>query len=171
MSLRRLPAPFSDPDWPFELKHDGFRALCYCIDQSVKLVSRRDHVYKSFASLCESIAADLHVQNAILDGEIVCLDARGHSQFNTLLYRRGEPCFYAFDLIWLDGENLREVPLIERKKMLRGIIPQRESRLLYVDHIEGRGEELFRLRASTTLRESWRSGNAARTSKAIAPVG
>ena len=151
MVLSRLPGAFSDPDWLFEVKHDGFRALCYCAEQSVKLVSRRDHVYKSFATLCESIAAELHVESAILDGEIVCLDGRGHSQFNTLLYRRAEPCFYSFDLIWLDGESLREVPLIERKKMLRAVIPQTESRLLYVDHIEGRGEDLFRLMCERDL--------------------
>src|SRR5262249_2471805 len=60
MVLSRLPGPFSDPDWLFEVKHDGFRALCYVAAQSVKLVSRRDHVYKSFTTLCDSIAADLH---------------------------------------------------------------------------------------------------------------
>ena len=59
MILARLPEPFFNPDWLFEVKHDGFRALCYANQRSVKLVSRRGHVYKSFASLCDGIAADL----------------------------------------------------------------------------------------------------------------
>ena len=64
----------------------------------------------------------LRVNNAILDGEIVCLDAAGHSVFNELLHRRGDPVFYAFDLLWLNGEDLRQLPLIERKQRLRRLI-------------------------------------------------
>jgi hypothetical protein len=53
----------------------------------------------------------------VLDGEIVCLDAAGRSQFNPLLYRRGEPHYYAFDCMWLDGRDLRGLPLAERKQI------------------------------------------------------
>jgi len=77
---------------------------------AVKLVSRRGHVYKSFASLCDGIAADLRARSAILEGEIVCLDRREHSLLNELLYHRGEPCFYAFDLLWLEGETCGGCP-------------------------------------------------------------
>ena len=78
------------------------------------------------------------------DGEICCLDQFGRSQFHQLLFRRAQPFFYAFDLIWLNGEDLRGIPLIARKKRLRKLIlPRNGSRLLYLDHIEGNGTGLF----------------------------
>jgi len=55
MILARLPEPFSDPDRLFEVKHDGFRGLCYANERSVEPVSRRGQAYKSFASLCDCI--------------------------------------------------------------------------------------------------------------------
>lgn len=77
MVLTSLPAPFSDADWLFEVKFDGFRSLCYIAEGNVKLVSRRGHTYKSFRNLCDCIASDVRAEDAILDGEIVCLDERG----------------------------------------------------------------------------------------------
>src|SRR5262245_1520661 len=108
MILTRFGKPFSDPDWIFEVKHDGFRALAYVVEGDCRLVSRKNHAYKSFATLCESIGADLKADDAVLDGEIVCLGPDGRSLFNRLMYRRGDPCFYAFDLLWLNGQDLRE---------------------------------------------------------------
>jgi bifunctional non-homologous end joining protein LigD len=64
----------------------------------------------------------LRVKNAVLNGEIVCLGSAGRSMFKELLYRRGEPVFYAFDLLWLDGEDLRQLALLRRKKRLRRLI-------------------------------------------------
>ena len=71
-------------------------------------------------------------KSAILDGEIVCLDPQGRSQFYDLMFRRGQPYFYAFDLLWLDGEDLRELPLLERKTRLKELILERPS--LQVNH-------------------------------------
>ncbi len=81
----------------------------------------------------------------MLDGEIVCLDAEGRPQFYDLLRRRETPVFYAFDVLWLDGEDVRSLPLIERKRMLRDIVPNQPSVLLYASHIERTGIEFFRL--------------------------
>ncbi len=137
MVLTSLPAPFSDPEWLFEVKYDGWRALCYISEGNVRLVSRKGHTYKSFRNLCEYIPSDIRATDAILDGEIVCLDDRGYSQFNTLMYRRAEPCFYAFDLLWLNGEDLRGWPLIERKKELQRIVSKDvSSQILYAAHFE-----------------------------------
>jgi bifunctional non-homologous end joining protein LigD len=80
--------------------------------------------------------------DAVLDGEIVCLDRRGRSQFKTLLYRRNFPFLYAFDLFPVNGEDICEWPLIERKRRLRPIIPARGSRLLYVQRPRS-GERLL----------------------------
>jgi bifunctional non-homologous end joining protein LigD len=131
---------------------DGFRALAYVGDDSARLISRRGNVYKSFPSLCAAIHIDLDCE-AVLDGEIVCLDSEGRSQFYELLRRRGrgEPVFYAFDLLWLDGEDLRSLPLIERKRLLRSVVPEQPSAMLYANHIEGQGREFFRLACELDL--------------------
>jgi bifunctional non-homologous end joining protein LigD len=120
-AMRPAPAPFDSSDWIFELKHDGFRALTYIADGRCQLVSRKNNPYKSFGRLREALAG-LRLRDAVLDGEIVCLDDEGRSQFNQLLRRRGTPVFYAFDLLWLNGEDLRQLPLVRRKERLRRLI-------------------------------------------------
>lgn len=143
MPLVRQRDAFSHPDWLFEIKHDGFRALAYLERGTARLLSRNGNWFKSFPVLCDSLASDLSVRSAVIDGEIVCLDRQGRTQFNQLLYRRGDPRFYAFDLLFLNGRDLRKLALIERKARLRKIIPPQPSRVLFCDCIEGRGEELF----------------------------
>jgi len=81
----------------------------------------------------------------------VWLDANGRPQFYDLLRRRGASVFYAFDLLWLDGKDVRSRPLIERKRLLRSIVPGQPSVLLYAEHIEGYGVEFFRLACEQDL--------------------
>lgn len=145
LPLTRRPEPFSHPDWLFEIKYDGFRALAYCDPSGVRLISRNSNRFASFSNLCAQIELFLKARHAVLDGEIVCLDENGYSQFNELLFRRGTPWFCAFDLLWLNGRDLRELPLIERKRSLRKLIPPDCDGVLYLDHIEGEGERLFEL--------------------------
>jgi bifunctional non-homologous end joining protein LigD len=141
--LARSLEPFNDPAWLFELKHDGFRSLAYLEDGRCRLVSRHKNVYKSFETLRNALAG-LRAESAILDGEIVCLDQDGCSQFKELLYRRGRAVFFAFDLVWLNGVDLRQTPLIERKKKLRKLVERSEcSEILYAQHIERDGKLLF----------------------------
>ena len=80
------------------------------------LVSRKDATYSRFRELRERMTLE---HDAILDGEIVCLDDQGRSQFYDLMFNRAEAHFYAFDLLWLDGEDLRDRPLVERKATLK----------------------------------------------------
>ena len=88
--------------------------------------------------------AKLPVDDAILDGEIICLDQNGVSQFNQLLNRKTEPVFYAFDLLWLNGEDLRQLPLIERKaRLVKFVRSAKCDRLLFAQHIETRGGRFF----------------------------
>jgi bifunctional non-homologous end joining protein LigD len=93
--------PFADPDFIFELKVDGFRGLAYIDDGVCALVSRRRNQYKSFKDLQSSLG-QLKVKNAVIDGEIACLDDQGRSIFNELLFRRGFPIFYAFDILYFE---------------------------------------------------------------------
>jgi bifunctional non-homologous end joining protein LigD len=128
MRLRLVREPFDDPDYIFELKHD-LRAVVYLQVGECKIVSRNQRNL-GFESLKKALAK-LPTETAILDGEIVCLDGKGVSQFNQLLNRKGEPVFYAFDLLWLDGEDLRQRPLVERKKRLARLVRAAKcSRLL-----------------------------------------
>lgn len=122
---------------------DGFRALAQVTQDDVRLVSRRGNVYKSFPRLCEAIHNTLD-REAVLDGEIVCLDSEGRPQFYDLLRRCGDPLFYAFDVLWMDGEDLRTRPLVERKRVLRSIIPAQSSCLPFADHVHRCGVEFFR---------------------------
>jgi bifunctional non-homologous end joining protein LigD len=143
MRLTRVAKPFDDPDYIFELKHDGFRALAYINASECKLVSRNLNHLKSFNLLKKSLDK-LPVQNAILDGEVVCLDSNGVSKFNELTSRKGKPVFYAFDLLWLDGKDLRSLPLIERKQRLYELIRgSRCHEIIYALHIEGQGVGFF----------------------------
>jgi bifunctional non-homologous end joining protein LigD len=61
------------------------------------------------------------------------------------MWRRGEPRFYAFDLVWLDGRDLRSTPLIERKQLLRKLIPEGSPHLMYVDHVDDRGMRFYEM--------------------------
>ena len=98
-----------------------------------------------FPALAAGLPEELRSGAAVLDGEIVCLDPDGKSQFEELLFRRGEARFQAFDLLWYEGDDLRYSPLIERKALLRAITPQRGAWLRYSGHVEREGEELFKL--------------------------
>jgi len=80
------------------------------------------------------------------NGEIACVERRGRPQFKDLLFHRGEPCFFAFDLLISDGKDWRSERLIDRKQELRRLLNRMRaaSRLEYVDHVDGSGTALFR---------------------------
>jgi bifunctional non-homologous end joining protein LigD len=140
----RIPHPFDHPDFIFEPKIDGFRALAYVEGHRCRLVSRNGHEFKSWPLLAEEIAHAVRATCAVLDGEICCLDPDGRSNFNAQLFRREWPYFYAFDIRSLEGKDLTQLSLLERKRRLVTALPKIETRLLYVDHIEERGCDLFR---------------------------
>jgi bifunctional non-homologous end joining protein LigD len=93
--------------------------------------------------LAAALAKRLRVNDAIIDGEVICVDETGCPIFLDLL--RCEPaCFIAFDLLWLNGEDLRSLPLIERKKRLRRLLARRSNHLISEAlTIEGRGRQLM----------------------------
>jgi len=143
MRLRRVKSAFDDPDYIFELKHDGFRAVAYIENRECRLLSRNLKNLK-FESL-EAALAKLPVKDAILDGEVIGLDTNGVSRFRYLLGKKWEPMLFAFDLLWLNSEDLRKYPLAGRKDRLRRLIESSEcSRIVYAQHIEGRGKQFFK---------------------------
>src|SRR5690606_32340653 len=119
-------APFDDPEWEYEVKWDGYRALAFRNGKKAALKSRND---KSFADkfypVFESVSSwDI---NAVVDGEIVAVTDGGISNFNRLQNWRseadGELLYYVFDLLWYEGRDLMPLPLVERKAILQDLIP------------------------------------------------
>ena len=108
-------------------------------NQQCELVSRNGHTFKQRDSLRRTLGKELRYRSAIVDGEIVCLDPDGRSNFYALLFRRRAPFFCAFDLLMLDGRDVRGLPLLERKRLLLDVMPRIESRVRYVDHIHESG--------------------------------
>jgi transcriptional regulator with XRE-family HTH domain len=110
-----------------------------------ELTSSTSWIRLRFDSL-RPMFAKLPVQNAIIDGEIVCLDLNGVSQFNGLLSSRRahQAIFYAFDLLWLDDVDLRRKPLLERKAFLSELVHgSNHSQVLYAQHVDGCGKKFF----------------------------
>ncbi len=143
MPLRRVPRPFDDPAWCFELKYDGFRALAYLDAKSARLVSRNGNRFSRFGSLEAALRAALRVRSAVLDGEVVCLDDLGRPQFNDLLFGRGTPLFVAFDVLEVNGRDVRGDVLTARKARLRRLLRGVSGCVLYAQHIAGDGRGLF----------------------------
>ena len=136
--------PFDDPDWVFETKWDGFRAIAVARPGHARLYSRRGHdISEKYPSICAALAAVKH--EAVLDGELVALDAHGRSRFQ-LLQNAGRNSvrllYCVFDLLYLDGKDLRGKTLLERKALLEKILPQ-SPLLLYSAHVVGEGLKAF----------------------------
>jgi bifunctional non-homologous end joining protein LigD len=161
-----FPSPSINPDFIVEPKLDGFRALAHINGHRCTLISRNGHVFKSWPQLAEEIAHSVRAHTAILDGEICCLGSDGTSNFKNLLFRREWPLFMAFELLAVDGDDLRALPLLQRKRRLNRIMPRVESRLRYVDHVRERGCDLFRAVCERDLEGivgRWEKGGYART--------
>jgi bifunctional non-homologous end joining protein LigD len=144
MPLRRRKSAFNHSDFIFEIKYDGFRALAVIEHGRAQLLSRNGHPFASFSALAESISDSLPNARGIIDGEICSLDRRGRPQFKNLMFRRGNPCFFAFDLLTCDGKDLRTERLLDRKQELRRLLPRSpDAPLKYTEYIDGQGMALF----------------------------
>ncbi len=144
---------FDDKEWLFEIKWDGYRAIAEIKDAKVKLHSRNN---LSFNTKFAAIAAELKSisGNTILDGEIVVVDENGKASFQLLQnYQRtgnGNIIFYVFDILYLDKYDLTELPLIERKNILKEFLPDLEK-IKFSDHISEKGKEFFKLAQENSI--------------------
>jgi len=137
--------PFDDPGWLFDFKYDGFRALCYLENSRCRLVSRNGNHLARFDELGGQLAAVLHLDEAILDGEVIAADATGRPQFYELLRRTRAPSYVAFDVLWADGADLRGLPLSARRQRLHGILPKGSGILSEALSVVGKGHQFFDL--------------------------
>lgn len=135
-------------DWLHEVKYDGYRILARIEDDDIRLRTRNGNDWtKNFSPISSSLA-ELKTRSAILDGEIVVLNEKGASSFQglqNLLSQagRGQLVYYVFDLLYLDGWDLRGVPLVERKALLARLLEGAPESVRYSDHVQGRGPEFF----------------------------
>jgi bifunctional non-homologous end joining protein LigD len=136
---------FDDPDWLFEIKWDGYRAICTIEEKKFSLVSRNDlDMLPRFPGL-EALASAFKSVPIVVDGEIVSLDAQGRSEFQRLQDFKRRPAgltYVAFDLLYADGTDLRSHPLEERKARLERLIGD-DGLVLYSKHVVGEGKALF----------------------------
>lgn len=146
MLATKIGTPFSREGWLFEPKWDGYRAICFLRDGQVKFRSRNQRdLTKRFPEL-QSIAKSIKASTAIIDGEIVALDENGVQCFEQLQnhVRNCAILFFAFDLIFLDGVSLTDLPLVERKAQLKRILPKSlGGRIRFTDHVLEKGLDLF----------------------------
>jgi bifunctional non-homologous end joining protein LigD len=135
-------------EWLYEIKFDGFRALALRGGNEARLVSRNEKDFGGkFAEVMDSLSK-LGVQDAIVDGEIVALDEKGRSSFQLLqafeLGQNRPPIFYyAFDLLRLNGENLEDLPIEERKAKLEQLLKKAPAAIRYSASLGGNAEKLL----------------------------
>ena len=156
---------FDDPQWLFEIKWDGYRAIAFLERGSVRLVSRNQNDLTAAYPELQSIGASIKAETAILDGEIVALDELGRPSFSLMQQRTGvgsggrriqrtrddvPVVYYVFDLLYLDGYNLMTVPLEERKELLASILTP-GGLVRYSDHYIGNGKALLQAAAQNGL--------------------
>jgi len=141
---QRLERPFDDPAWAFEPKYDGFRGLLYVTRRDCHFRSKRGNVLRRFQDLCHWVREELPVMEAILDGEVVALDPEGRQDFRALLEGRGNLHYAAFDALWVNGRDLRALPLTRRKRVLRRVVQATSTALSQVFMMEGRGCDMLR---------------------------
>jgi bifunctional non-homologous end joining protein LigD len=135
--------PLHHPQWIYEPKFDGFRGVLYVSGRECYIRSRREKVLSRFADLALRVGAELHTREVILDGEVVALDDEGRMDFRALLAGKGWLHYAAFDVLWLNGRDLRDQPLIKRKRRLEQLIPANNPTLSRVLAVEEHGRELF----------------------------
>ena len=139
---------FSDDDWIFEIKWDGYRAIAEIKDREVNLHSRNNISFnEKYFSVVESLRR--FDMNVIFDGEVAVIDDFGKSSFQLLQnFRksgRGKLTYYIFDILYLNGHDLTRLPLIKRKEILKKVLPEDLNNIRYSDHIYSEGENFYKV--------------------------
>jgi bifunctional non-homologous end joining protein LigD len=136
-------------EWIHEIKYDGYRALCEIRDGEARLITRHGKDWTDRFAPVAREAERLPVRQAILDGEVVVLEPDGTTSFQALQNALSENrdrdlVYFAFDLLYLDGYDLRKAPLLARKEALTELLAGRKGAVRLGDHIAGGGEEFYR---------------------------
>jgi bifunctional non-homologous end joining protein LigD len=156
--------PFDSEDWLFEIKWDGYRSIAFVQNGSLRLVSRNQNDMTALYPELKGLPNFVQAKTAVLDGEVVAVDEQGRPSFSLMQQRTGirhgrfrapgrtevPVVYYAFDLLYVDGYDLRRVGLEHRKQLLKQIILPGDN-LHYSDHQTTHGTALFELASQKGL--------------------
>ena len=138
--------PFNDPDWVYEVKWDGYRALALSNKGEVEIKSRNDKSFNQKFYPIPKIVSKWMV-DLVVDGEIVVLNKKGLSDFGALQNWRseadGDLIYYVFDILWLNGKNLMNLPLNERQAILQATLPTNDDRVRVSKVFSASGVDFF----------------------------
>ena len=143
---RTTKEPPSGPGWVHEIKHDGFRILARRDATGVRLYTRNGYNFAArFPKIVEAVGS-LPVRSCFIDGEAIVVDTNGLSVFNLIRYRHHDRAavLCAFDLIELDGQDLRGAPLEERKHTLANVLYRESNSITFNQHYDGDGATIFK---------------------------
>src|SRR5712671_4691312 len=143
----RFIAP-SGPGWLYEIKADGYRAQLHVRGGDVRVYSRRGLDWTAQFSTIADAAATLADHDLVIDGEAVVYGATGLPDFQQLRrelgeHKSGRLVYHAFDLIYLDGYDLRGVAYVERKRRLEALLREAPKTFVYVEYLEAEGGRVF----------------------------
>jgi len=146
--------PFDSPGWIYEVKWDGYRALAFIDNGTVELSSRNSKSFnEKFYPLYEELKA-WKMNSTIIDGEIVSLNDNGTADFSSLQGWRSEAdgalVYYVFDILFYEGKDMMQLPLSERRKLLKEVLPVSEN-IKLSDNFETNGIEFFKLAQKMSL--------------------
>ena len=136
---------FNDAEWVYEIKWDGYRAIADIGKNEIKLYSRNGLSFKTdYPAVYEELKKIK--KNVVLDGEIVALDSEGKPAFQLIQqYAQDQSvalCYYVFDCLYVNGKSIENKPLLERKQILKDLLPESDV-IKYCDHIAEKGKEFF----------------------------
>ncbi|MES2284128.1 MAG: DNA ligase D [Bacteroidota bacterium] len=154
MLAKETDIPFSDKDWIYEIKWDGYRAIAEINKNNISLYSRNGNTFNASYPIVVNELKKLNI-NAVVDGEIVVMDKNGKSDFQLLQHyttNDKHPIqFQVFDLLSSNGKSTSDIPLIERKKLLKQVLNKKNDVIKYSDHIEEKGNEFFKIAEKNDL--------------------
>jgi ATP-dependent DNA ligase len=166
--------PPSGGDWLHEIKHDGFRTLIHIEGGKARAFTRNGYDWSGYNEPVVKACSRLFCHSALIDGEIIVEDENGASDFDALSYAiKHDPqrlVFFAFDLLHLNGEDLRIRPLIERRAKLAELIDPCWT-LRYSEHFEGDGQGFVAAAVKHGLEGTCRSGREAAIAAAPRSIG
>jgi bifunctional non-homologous end joining protein LigD len=163
-----LKEPFDHPDWIFEVKWDGYRAVAEIRDDAVSLYSRNGISFdKKFFPVTETLRK--FGFDAVLDGEIIVADEQGRPDFQKLQHYQdsgsGYLLYYVFDLLYFRGRDLKDLPLLRRKEILKKILPS-APKIRFSDHVWKEGVLFYNV-----AKEKGLEGIIAKHSQSVYEVG
>jgi bifunctional non-homologous end joining protein LigD len=144
---RRADTPPTGPGWIHEIKHDGFRIVARWVGGRVPLFTRNGYDFTARFPRIASAVAALPVRSCVVDGEAIVVDRMGLSVFDLLRYRHDDHAavLCAFDLIELDGYDLRQQPIEQRKATLADLLFAAGDGIAFNKHFKGDGAAIFKL--------------------------